>query len=207
MACAEDITSDGSAQRIVAEACAVFGGVDVLVHVAGVMEGGPFAEFDADSLDRQWAVNVRAPLVLTHAALGELRGGGAVIFVSSVCGRIGFPAAAAYCATKGAIEMAVRSLAVELGREQVRVNAVAPGWVETPMSAGPLSDPAYADDQLAATPIGRFGTPADAAAVVVFLASDAARYVHGAVYAVDGGFPALTGGGHDTVRGALASVG
>jgi NAD(P)-dependent dehydrogenase (short-subunit alcohol dehydrogenase family) len=85
----------------------------------------------------------------------------------------------------------VRVLAVELGPRQIRVNAISPGWIATPMSAEARADPAIENFAIAATPIGRIGDPDEVASVVVYLASDAAAYVHGTVIEVEGGYPAL----------------
>lgn len=188
---AVDLTADGAPGCVVRTARERLGAVDVLVHSAGIFEGKPFAEEDCESLDHLWAVNVRAPFLLTQAALTDLRGGGSVIFVSSACGRVGFPGAVAYCVTKGAIEMMIKALAVELGGDGIRVNGIAPGWIRTPMNEAILADTSYVNSQLAATPLGRFGAPADVAPVAVFLASDSAQFVHGACYWVDGGYPSM----------------
>lgn len=188
---AEELTADGAPQRVVQAARVQLGGVDVLVHSAGIFAGKRFADEDGESLDHLWAINVRAPFLLTQAALTDLHGGGSVIFVSSACGRVGFPGAVAYCATKGAIEMMIKALAVDLGGDGIRVNGIAPGWIRTRMNEGILADTSYVKTQLAATPVGRFGVPEDVAPVAVFLASDAAQFVHGACYWVDGGYPAM----------------
>lgn len=185
-----DVTADGAGERIVAAAKERLGGLDVLVHSAGLYEPRLFADTDAGAYDRHMAVNVRAPFLITRAALPELRAGGTVIFLSSVLGHEGFAWSSAYCTSKGAIEMLVKSLAVELGGEGVRVNAIAPGWVQTPMNAGILANTAYRDLQVETTPLGRLGTPADIAPLAVFLASDESGFVHGASVWIDGGFPA-----------------
>ena len=109
--------------QIVERTLAAFGRIDVLVHSAGLFEPMPFAELPAESLDRQWRTNVRAPLLITQAALPHLGAGASVIFLSSIAGHVGFQDSAAYCATKGAIELVTRALALELSPRGIRVNA------------------------------------------------------------------------------------
>ncbi|ORA60554.1 SDR family NAD(P)-dependent oxidoreductase [Mycobacteroides franklinii] len=167
-----------------------FGGVDILVHAAGVFLPMPFLETTDLDLDMQWNVNVRAPFRLTRAAAPHLGAGSSVIFVSSICGHVGFPNSAAYCATKGAVELLVKSLTAEFGPLGIRVNAVAPGNVRTSINADLLADKDYEQQMLDSTPAGRVGEVEDIAPAVVFLASPAASYIHGASLLIDGGWVA-----------------
>jgi NAD(P)-dependent dehydrogenase (short-subunit alcohol dehydrogenase family) len=185
-----DLTEEPAPQQIVDAAVGRFGSVDVIVHSAGLFEPCPFLRSSLESFDRQWAVNVRAPFALTQAAVPHLRGGGVVIFVSSIAGHVAFPSSAAYCATKGAVELMTRALAVELAPEGIRVNALAPGNIRTPMNEHLLASPEYEAGMVERTPFGRVGVVEDIAPVAVFMASDAARYVHGASLLVDGGWAA-----------------
>jgi NAD(P)-dependent dehydrogenase (short-subunit alcohol dehydrogenase family) len=187
---AVDIASDDAPARIVAETLAAFGALNVLVHSAGVFWPKPFAEAPLEDFDRQFRVNVRAPYALTQAALPHLQPDGVVIFVSSIAGHVGFPSSTAYCGTKGAIELITKSLAMELAPVGVRVNALAPGNVHTAMNAGFFESPEYERSMIERTPYGRVGVVEDIAPVAVFLASDAARYVHGESILVDGGWAA-----------------
>jgi NAD(P)-dependent dehydrogenase (short-subunit alcohol dehydrogenase family) len=187
---AADIDTEEGPAAVVAAAIERFSGIDVLVHAAGIFLPTPFAETTEETLDSQWRVNVRAPYRLTQAASEHLGPGGSVIFVSSIAGYVGFPNSSAYCATKGAVEMLVKSLALEFAPRGIRVNAVAPGNVATKMNAHLLADPDYKRAMLDSTPAGRVGQVEDIAPAVVFLASPAAGYVHGASLLVDGGWAA-----------------
>jgi NAD(P)-dependent dehydrogenase (short-subunit alcohol dehydrogenase family) len=189
-ALAIDLGEDGAPAAIVQEAFGAFGRLDVLVHSAALFEPMPFAETGADSLDRQWVTNVRAPLLLTQAALPHLGEGSAVVFVSSIAGQVGFQNSVAYCATKGAIELATRALALELAPRGIRVNVVAPGNIKTPMNEALRLTTDYEAVCNAQTPAGRFGEAEEIAAAIVFVASDAASYMHGASLLVDGGWAA-----------------
>lgn len=185
-----DIADGDGPSRIVAASLDRFGAVDVLVNAAGVFQPSPFAETPDESLDLQWEVNVRAPYRLTREALPHLGRGSSIVFISSNAGHVGFPNSSAYCASKGAIELLVKSLAMELAPQGIRVNAVAPGNVHTKMNAHLFEDPEYTRQMLDMTPAGRVGEVDDIAPAVVFLASPAADYIHGASLLVDGGWVA-----------------
>jgi len=187
---AVDITADDAPARIVAETLETFGALNVLVHAAGIFWPKPFAEAPLADFDEQFRVNVRAPYALTQAALPHLRPDGVVIFVSSIAGHVGFPSSTAYCGTKGAIELITKSLAMELAPLGIRVNAIAPGNIHTPMNAEFFESPEYEQVMIERTPYGRVGVVEDIAPVAVFLASDAARYIHGESILVDGGWAA-----------------
>jgi NAD(P)-dependent dehydrogenase (short-subunit alcohol dehydrogenase family) len=185
-----DLGDDDAPRRIVAETINAFGTLSVLVHSAGVFWPKPFAEAPLDEFDQQFRINVRAPYALTQAALPHLRPDGVVVFVSSIAGHVGFPNSTAYCATKGAVELMTKSLALELAPMGVRVNAIAPGNVHTSMNARFFESEAYERAMIERTPSGRVGVVEDVAPVAVFLASDAARYIHGESILVDGGWAA-----------------
>jgi NAD(P)-dependent dehydrogenase (short-subunit alcohol dehydrogenase family) len=187
---AVDLCSDAAPAHIVDTALEHFGRLDVIVHSAGIFEPKPFEESTLESFDRQMNLNVRAPFALTQAALPYLRDGGVVIFISSIAGHAAFPNSAAYCATKGAVELMTRALAVELAPQGIRVNALAPGNIRTPMNEHLLESADYEASMVERTPFGRVGVVDDIAPVAVFMASDAARYVHGASLLVDGGWAA-----------------
>ncbi|MHB1874390.1 MAG: SDR family NAD(P)-dependent oxidoreductase [Streptosporangiaceae bacterium] len=165
------------------------GGVDVLVNNAAAAARLPTVETTAGLIDELLAVNVRAPLLLAAALAPAMmaRGGGSIINVTSVSGLVGTPNRAAYAASKGALDAATRSLAIELGPSGIRVNAVAPGVVDTALWERNKAIPGVIESVQAQTPLRRWGRPDDIADVIVFLASDAARFVTGQTISVDGG--------------------
>ena len=187
---AVDVTADDAPEHIVQGALEVFGRIDSIVHSAGIFEPKPFPDSPVASLDEQWRVNVRAPYAITHAAQAHLQPGSSVIFISSIAGRLGFPNSAAYCVTKGAIEMLTKALSTEFAPRGIRVNAIAPGNIHSPMNEEFFKSPEYERSMIEQTPAGRVGVVEDIAPAVVFLASEAARYVHGVSILVDGGWAA-----------------
>ena len=181
---------DGSAEAsrgLAAEATRVLGGrIDVLVNNAGIFPPNATPDTDEAMLDRVWAVNVKAPFLLTGVVAPEMaaRGGGAIINLGSWLARLGIPAASAYNATKGAIETLTRDWAAEFGPFGVRVNAIAPGVIQNPTFGGA---PEGSDFAMKGTPAGTSGPPEAIAHAAVYLASDEAAFVHGSVIDVDGG--------------------
>jgi NAD(P)-dependent dehydrogenase (short-subunit alcohol dehydrogenase family) len=161
----------------------------VLVNDAAAAARLDVVDLDAALVDDLLAVNVRAPLLLVAAMAPSMidRGSGSVVNVSSVSGLVGTPRRAAYAATKGAIDAMTRSLAVELGPHGIRVNSVAPGVVDTALWERNKSIPGVVEAIDALTPLRRWAQPEDVADVIVFLASDAARFVTGETISADGG--------------------
>jgi NAD(P)-dependent dehydrogenase (short-subunit alcohol dehydrogenase family) len=165
------------------------GSVDILVNNAATAARLPTVELDAQLIDTMYAVNVRAPLLLISTLLPSMieRGSGSIINLSSVSGVVGTPRRAAYAATKGAIDAATRSLAMELGPHGIRVNSIAPGVVDTALWEKNKAIPGVVEAIDAQTPLRRWSQPDDIADVVVFLASDAARFITGETISADGG--------------------
>jgi NAD(P)-dependent dehydrogenase (short-subunit alcohol dehydrogenase family) len=176
---------DGSAARsaqLAADAAAAFGPVTVLVNNAGIYPPDGTLATQEDTFDRVFAVNVKAPFFLTAAVIPAMveAGGGVIINLGSWIARLGIPAGAVYGATKGALETLTRTWAAEFGAQGIRVNALSPGVV--------YEDPSdVVADAMVTTPAGKPGAPADIAAAAVYLASDEAAFVHGAVFDIDGG--------------------
>jgi NAD(P)-dependent dehydrogenase (short-subunit alcohol dehydrogenase family) len=174
---------------VVGSILAAVGRIDIMVNNAGTAVRMPSVELDAGTVDQMIAVNVRGALLLTTAILPGMveRRHGSIVNVSSISGVVGTPRRAAYAATKGAVDAMTRSLAMEFGPYGIRVNAVAPGVIDTALWERSKATPGVAEMITAQIPLRRWGTPQDVADVVVFLASDAARYVTAQTISVDGG--------------------
>jgi 3-oxoacyl-[acyl-carrier protein] reductase len=174
---------------VIARATDGAGPVDVLVNAAGIYPATPLDDMTAAGWDRVQHVNVRAPVLLT-VALARAGRPASVVNISSGAATRARPGAAHYCTSKAALEMATKACAVEFAGRGIRVNAVAPGFVEVDSPVNPVTD-AYAA-AVSANPTGRAGRPAEVAAAVVWLAGDEACFVTGAVLRVDGGATAGT---------------
>ncbi|WP_428697141.1 SDR family NAD(P)-dependent oxidoreductase [Stappia sp.] len=158
-----------------------------LVNCAGVIRFDD--EWTEDGFRKVMDINVGGSFAAANAALPALeRAGGAVVNIASMWSWFGNAAAPAYSASKGAVSSMTRSLAVAWGGRGVRVNAVAPGWVDTKLSARAKADPVRGPRIEARIPLGRWAQPAEIASVIAFLLSEEASYVHGAIIPVDGGY-------------------
>ena len=184
---------DVTDSRQVEEAVDFLEQVDILVNNAGTNVPEPFLEVSEDNLDRMLAVNVKGVFLVAQAAarcMVERGEGGSIINISSQMGHVGAPRRTVYCATKHAVEGLTKAMAVELAPHDVRVNSVAPTFVETPMTKPFLEDEAFREDTLSRIPLGRLGRVEDVTGAVLFLASPAAGLITGASLLVDGGWTA-----------------
>jgi NAD(P)-dependent dehydrogenase (short-subunit alcohol dehydrogenase family) len=191
-----DVRSDTDVAGAVAAAVDAFGGLDVLVNNAGIEIAKPITELTSEEFSHILDINVVGIFRFTKAVVPVLAaaGGGAIVNLSSVAGTAGGPLLAAYCASKAAVIRFSESAAIELREAGIRVNAVCPGLIQTEM-ADRLAMPIEAIapigfDDLITLKQGRFGTPAEVAEMVAFLASDDSHFVNGAHYLVDGGLTA-----------------
>ncbi|MFF3603450.1 SDR family NAD(P)-dependent oxidoreductase [Streptomyces sp. NPDC002463] len=189
---AADITAEGAAEQIVRASLTAHGRLDVLVNNAGISAGGPLGTLDRSVIAPLLETNLVAPVLLTQAAVPALRESrGVVVNVTTTIGQRGWPANSFYPATKSALETLTRCWAVELAPAGVRVVAVAPGAIETPiaehMGLTPEQRKAVRAWQLAHTPLGRVGRPEEVAWAITALAAPDAAFLTGTVLPVDGG--------------------
>ncbi|HEX4794534.1 MAG TPA: SDR family oxidoreductase [Humisphaera sp.] len=190
MAAVGDVSSREDMQRVVDQVIAKFGRVDIAVANAGMEIKKPFLEVTDDEWNKVLNVNLYGAFLLSQIAARQMvkQGmGGKLLFISSVHEDIPFPQYTAYCASKGAIRMMMRNLAMELAPYKINCNNIAPGAIATPINQAVLDDPQQKKNALSEIPWGRFGKPEEVASVAVFLASDEAEYVTGSTYYVDGG--------------------
>lgn len=188
--------ADIAAQRTVAQAAAdAFGGLDIVFVNAGIAEFRPLDRWDEQGWDRSFGINLKGPFFLMQALLPVLANPASVVFNTSVNAHIGMPNSSIYAATKAGLLSLARTLSGELIGRGIRVNAVSPGPVATPLhdkfGLAPAEKQAMAASILAQVPAGRFGNPAEIAKAVVFLASDEAAFTVGAELIVDGGMITL----------------
>lgn len=185
-----DVTATAEIAPAVKQLTATHGPITILVNNAGIHIKKPFVETTEEEILRVFQTHVMGALALSRALEPGMRtaGGGSIVFMSSMAALFGIPKVSAYTVAKSALTGAVRALAVELGEANIRVNAVAPGWIETEMSRKALDgDPARKAKILGRTPLGRLGDPSDIGWAVAYLCSPAARFVTGTVVPVDGG--------------------
>ena len=189
-----DITADAAPAEIFARCRAELGAPDILVNNAGIGDARPAHLTEDANLDGFLDVNLRALFRLSREAVGVMRAagrGGAIVNLASIHGISGFRGSSAYSATKAAVIGLTRNMAADYGIHGIRVNAVAPGIIETPLTAERIAtSPWFVDTLVGGTPLKRTGKPEEVAAAIGFLCSAEASYISGHTLVVDGGFSA-----------------
>jgi glucose 1-dehydrogenase len=185
-----DVSKAGDVQAMVEQTVTELGGLDILVNNAGIEKEVPFLDLDEETWDKIMAVNLKGSFLcaqLGARAMRDLGKGGSIVNISSIHEDYAFPGFTPYCASKGGVRMMMRNLSLELAPYKIRVNNVAPGAIATAINKKTLADPQKVATVQRIVPLGRMGEPDEVAQVVLFLASDAASYVTGSTYYVDGG--------------------
>ncbi len=184
-----DLTEHGAGERVVAEAIARLGGLDVLLHAVGINDRRPILDFTEDEWDHIVHVNLSTVFSLAQAAGRHMvaQGHGRVLALSSVSGLLAHHSHGPYAATKGGINQLLRVMAHEWAPSGVTVNALAPGYIETPLTAAHLSKPGKREALESQVPAGRLGTTDELTGPALFLSSRHAGFVTGHVMYIDGG--------------------
>jgi NAD(P)-dependent dehydrogenase (short-subunit alcohol dehydrogenase family) len=185
-----DVTIAVQVDAAFAEVRRALGRVDVLVNNAGIGWLGTVETLTEDEWDHVMAVNVKSVFLCSRAVIPEMAsgGGGRIINVASVAGLVASPGRAAYCASKGAVVMLTRAMALDGAASGINVNAICPGVVVTAMTEASLRDPATLQEKIDKTPLGRLAQPEEIAPAAVYLAGPGASFVTGACLVVDGGW-------------------
>lgn len=187
-----DVQDEMAVEACVKTALDTWGGVDILINNAGVGNNMSLLDVTKQEFDRILGVNLRGPLLFCKHAIPNMVQGGAIVNVASISSTSGIPGQPIYAPSKAGILQLTRQLAIEYAQQNIRVNAVAPGTIETPMLQGkdPERMKGILDWLLKMHPVGRFGKPEEVANAILFLASDEASFITGANLAVDGGYTA-----------------
>jgi NAD(P)-dependent dehydrogenase (short-subunit alcohol dehydrogenase family) len=192
MAIVSDVSVSKQVELAVRMTLQHFGRITTVVNNAGALLAGTAESLTEDDWEHTFNVNVRGTWLLSRAALPHLReaGGGSIINIGSVLSLTGARNRVAYTASKAAVLGLTRAMALDHAAENIRINCICPGMVETDMIAPFNADPAARTQRLALHPVGRFGQPEDIAGLAVFLASDESRWTTGTAFPVDGGYTA-----------------
>jgi len=182
-----DVSKKDEVDSLIAQTIEKFGKLDILVNNAGVFPFKPFLELTEEDWNKVLDVNLKSMFLCSQAAAKAMKDGGKIVDISSIAAFVGFEGLAHYCASKSGVNGFVRALALELAKQKINVNAIAPGAINTP-GANVSSSEEVKKQTIAAIPWGRMGEPEDIANAVVFLASDKADYITGQILIVDGGY-------------------
>ncbi len=190
-----DVSDASFCERVVETALKRHGRLDVLVNAAGIIVRADAVNTSDEQWQRVMDVNVKGLFFMSRAAVPQMKkmGRGVIVNFGSIWGSVGATGVVAYCASKGAVHQITRAMALDHVRDGIRINAVCPGEVNTPMIASERAEPVTAElmARLAATvPLGRLANPVEIARVVLFLASDSASYITGTLVTVDAGYTA-----------------
>ena len=187
-----DVSDIHSIRSMVDRAVEAFGRIDILVNNAGINRPQRAEDVTQDNWDEVMNTNLKG-LFFCAQAVGRVmisQKMGKIINISSDAGTVGIPGRAAYCASKGGVNLVTKVLAIEWAQHQINVNAIAPAFIETPLTEPMLKDPAFNQYVLENTPLGRVGKPKDVSSAAVFLASKASDYMTGHIMLIDGGWTA-----------------
>lgn len=188
-----DVSDQSAVEALVAATISRFNRLDIMVNNAGIGSLGGVLEVNAEVWHKTIGVNLSGVFYGAQAAaktMKEKKIKGSIINISSILGTVGFPGAVAYCAAKGGVVQLTRAAALDLAPDGIRINAIAPGFIETNMTKGVLVDDNFNKMIKMNTPLGYVGQPADIAALALYLASDESSYVTGQILHVDGGWTA-----------------
>ena len=187
-----DVARPENWQQVIAATVAAYGKLNILVNNAGISSRATVAETDVATWDRVLEINGKGVFLGIKSAIPELRkaGGGSIINISSIYGIIGSETSAAYHASKGAVRILTKAAAIQYAADNIRVNSVHPGFVDSPMTAASHALPEVHNLRISRTPLGRMGTPEDIAAGILYLASDESSFVTGSELVIDGGMTA-----------------
>jgi NAD(P)-dependent dehydrogenase (short-subunit alcohol dehydrogenase family) len=192
-----DVSNEEHVRSAVEETIGELGTPDILINNAGIEVNGSVTDLSSSQWDHQIAVNLRSVFLMSKYTIPKMVRGGAIVNISSVHALVSWPGCAAYDASKAAMIGLTRAMALDHGHQQIRVNAICPGYIETPLWdqwLAELSDPAATmREVLEAHPLGRTGKPKDVAEAALFLVSEGASFISGTHLVVDG---AMTAGGH-----------
>jgi meso-butanediol dehydrogenase/(S,S)-butanediol dehydrogenase/diacetyl reductase len=189
-----DISTSEGARSVVSTTVEKFGGIDIVHNNASAFAWGKVTEMDPTHWGRVFSVGVEAPFWICREAIPEMkkRGGGAIVNTISTAGLMGDFGLACYCSAKAALANMTRAMGGDHAMDNIRINGVAPGWIDTPMAAALSATPETKAFVAKGTPMGRPAQPEEIAAVAMFLTSEDASYVTGAVIAADGGLTSVS---------------
>ncbi len=187
-----DVSDEGAVQRLVERTVEAFGGVDVLFSNAGIGLSKTATETTSAEWDRLLGINLKGAFLCSKAVIPLMRqrGGGAIVINASANGVLAEPALAAYCASKGGLIALTRSLALDYAKDNIRVNCINAGYIDTPINTEYFAAPGAREAAGRLHPLGRIGQPEEVARAALFLASADASFITGAALAVDGGLTA-----------------